>query len=95
MNVVSLSLNPNVIRSVRRVMCALLKGVNPLDEKCLNTLLCEAACIINSRPLSADNLSDPCNFLPISPNNFLIMKPSVVLAPPGEFKKDDLHSKIR
>ena len=76
-------------------MCALLKGVNPLDEECLTTLLCEAACIINSRPLSADNLSDPCNFLPISPNNFLTMKPSIVLAPPGEFKQDDLYSKKR
>ena len=84
------------IRSVRRVMAALLSTVwSQLDDECLNTCLCEAAAIINSRPLSVDNLADPDNYMPISPSNFLTMKPSIVMSPPGNFTKDDIYSRKR
>ena len=56
-----------------------------LDDECLHTFLCEAAAIINSRPLSVNNLADPDNFMPISPSYFLTMKPSIVMSLPGNF----------
>ena len=80
------------IRSVRRVMAALLSSCDTFDEECLVTFLCEAAAIINSRPLSADNLSGNDGFLPISPNNFLTMKPSIIISPPSSFDKDDIFA---
>ena len=81
------------IRSVRRVMSALLSTVgSQLDDECLHTFLCEAAGIINSCPLSVDNLADPDNVMPISPSNLLTMKPSIVMSPPGNFTKDDIYS---
>ena len=84
------------IRSVRRVMAALLSTVgSQLDDECLHTFLCEAAAIINSRPLSVDNLADPDNCMPISPSNFLTMKPSIVMSPPGNFTKDYIYSRKR
>ena len=84
------------IRSVRRVMAALLSTVgSQLDDECLHTFLGEAAAIINSRPLSVDNLADPDNFMPISPSNVLTMKPSIVMSPPGNFTKDDIYSRKR
>ena len=83
------------IRSVRRVMSSLLKDVGTqFDEECLHTFLCEACAIVNSRPLNAENLSDS-DFVPITPNSFLTMKPSIVLPPPGEFPREDLYSKRR
>ena len=83
------------IRSVRRVMSSLLKDVGTqFDEECLQTFLCEACAIVNSRPLNAENLSDS-DFVPITPNSFLTMKPSIVLPPPGEFPREDLYSKRR
>ena len=84
------------IKSVRRVMCSLLSTVGTqLDEECLHTFLCEAAAIINSRPLSVDNLADPVNFMPISPSNLITGKPSIVMSPPGNFTNDDLYSSRR
>ena len=54
------------IRSVRRVMAALLSTVrSQLDDECLHTFLCETAAIIKSRPLSVDNLADPDNYMHI------------------------------
>ena len=77
-------------------MCSLLSTVGPhLDEECLHTFLCEAAAIINSRPLSVDNLADPVNFIPISPSNLITGKPSIVMSPPGNFTNDDLYSSRR
>ena len=44
------------VLSVRRVMAALLSTVrSQLDDECLHTFLCEAAVIMNSRPLSVDS----------------------------------------
>ena len=52
-----------------------------LDDECLHTFLCEAAAIINSRHLFVDNLADPDTCMPISPSNFITMKPRIVMSP--------------
>ena len=47
------------IQTVRRVMEPLLKSVGgQLDDEALRTFLTEAEAIINSRPLTTQNLSD-------------------------------------
>ena len=83
------------IRSVRGVLTALLKEhSSSLSDESFRTLLVEAECIVNSRPLTVENLSDPAS-LPITPNNLLTMKTKVVLPPPGEFQRADLYCRKR
>ena len=83
------------IRSVRNVLTALLREhSSALSDESFRTLLAEAECIVNSRPLTVDNMDDP-HSLPISPSNILTLKTKVVLAPPGEFQRADLYCRKR
>ena len=44
--------------------------------------------IINGRPLTVDNLGDPCGPEPLTPNHLLTMKSKVILPPPsGRLRK--------
>ena len=54
--------------------------------------MCEVAAVINSRPLTLEYLSDPNFEEPLTPNSILTMKSKIVVAPPGEFQKDDIYS---
>ncbi len=84
------------IRSVRRVMSSLLSSLGTqLDDESLRTFLCEAAGIVNSRPLSVDTLADVNSPKPISPNSILTMKSSVILPPPGNFEEEQTYTKRR
>ena len=67
---------------------------NRLDTSTLRTFLYEAMAIINSRPLSVQNLNDP-ELEPLTPNHLLMMKSKIVLQPPGEFPKEDIYAKRR
>ena len=62
------------IRSVRAILSALF-GVHgtSLNEEALRTFMAEATGILNSRPLTVDNLNSP-DCVPLSPNNLLTMK---------------------
>lgn len=55
------------IRSVRNVLEALMRdhGTQLCDEG-LRTLMCEAAAIVNSRPLSVQNINDPMSPEPLT-----------------------------
>ena len=84
------------IRTVRSVMSALLeKNGGQLDDEALRTFLCEVEAIINSRPLTVENLNDPSSLDPLTPNHLLTMKSKVVLPPPGMFQPADLYSRKR
>ena len=84
------------IRSVRNVLCALLQGSGQqLDDELLRTFMCEAEAIVNSRPLTTDGLMSPLSPEPLTPNHLLTMKSSVLLPPPGDFKRADLYSRKR
>ena len=84
------------IRSVRNVLASLLeKHGSQLDDESLRTLMCEAAAIVNSRPLTVDNLNDPTSLEPLTPNHLLTMKSKIILPPPGEFQRVDLYSRKR
>ncbi|KAK3895894.1 hypothetical protein Pcinc_000502 [Petrolisthes cinctipes] len=49
-----------------------------LDDEGLMTVLSEAASVINSRPLSVDNISDPQSLEPLTPNHLITMKSRVI-----------------
>ena len=54
------------IRTVRSILARLLQQHGAqLDDESLRTLVCEVTTIINSRPLSVDNLNDPLSQPPL------------------------------
>ena len=83
------------IRTIRNIMRSLLKDHSTrLDDESLRTLLCEAECIVNSRPLTTENLGDPSLEI-LTPNHILTMKSRVVLSPPGTFTREDVFCRKR
>ena len=83
------------IRSIRSILSSLLKDHSTrLDDESLRTLLCEAECIINSRPLTTESLNDVSSEV-LTPNHILTMKSRVVLSPPGIFQKEDVYCRKR
>ena len=75
------------IRSVRNVFVTLLhKHGQQLDDESLRTFLIESAAIVNSRPLTVENINDPLSATPLTPNHLLTQKSKVILPPPGDFQ---------
>ena len=84
-----------LIQSVRNILKSMFKENSQLlNDESFQTFLTEAECIINSRPLTISNLSDPTS-LPLSPNNILTMKTRVALPPPGKFQQADVYCRKR
>ena len=84
-----------MIKSVRNVFDSLMKEHSGrLNNEQLTTFMTEAECIVNSRPLTVENLSDP-ESLPITPNQLLTLKSNVVLPPPGIFQKENVYCRKR
>ncbi|XP_028858353.1 uncharacterized protein LOC114803153 [Denticeps clupeoides] len=84
------------IRTVRNVLNATL-ALTPgrLTDSSLRTFFYEAAAIVNSRPLTTDNLNDPQSLEPLTPNHLVTMKTSTAPPPPGRFVKADLYARKR
>ncbi|KAL9967307.1 hypothetical protein ACROYT_G025507 [Oculina patagonica] len=84
------------IRSVRNVLSSLLQdNGKQLDNESLSTLMSEAEAIVNSRPLTVNQLADPDSSSPLTPNHLLTMKSKVVLPPPGSFQPADMYCRKR
>ena len=84
------------IKTVRSVLTGFLENHgNQLDDESLRTLMIEAEAIVNSRPLTTDDLTDPDSQDILTPNHLLTMKSSIILAPPGNFQRADVYSKKR
>ena len=82
------------IRSARRILSSLVQSHGEsLNDESLRTLMIEAETIINSRPLTVENLNDPNSDKPLSPSMLLTSKSDVVLPPPGKFEKPDLYAR--
>ena len=83
------------IRSARTILSSILKS-HParLNDEGLRTLLVEVEAVINSRPLTAENLSDE-TVEPLTPNHLLTMKSKVVFPPPGAFEAADVYCRKR
>ena len=65
-----------------------------LVNESLRTLMCEVEAIINPRPLTVTS-SDCKDPVPMSPNQILTMKTSIVLPPPGKFQRNDVFVRRR
>ena len=84
------------IGTVRRALEPVLGNhARQLDDESLRTLMTEVECIVNSRPLTTDNLCDSDAPEPLTPNHLLTMKPKLLLPPPGEFQQADVYSRRR
>ena len=53
----------------------------------------EAEAIVNSRPLTPDDLTNPDSLDVLMPNHLLTMKSSVILASSGNFQRANVYSK--
>ena len=81
-----------LIRTVRSALETLLVSAGTqLDDEAFRTLMTEVECMVNSRPLSVNNLNDPEAPEPLTPNHLLTLKQKVVLPPPGNFQRADLY----
>lgn len=61
----------------------------------MRTVLYEAMSIVNSRPLTIDNVTDPKGLEPLTPNHLLTMKVYAPIPPPGKFETEDLYARKR
>ena len=80
-----------MIRSIRKVLTALLRDRHRLTDDVLETLFCEVENIVNGRPLTkvSDDINDSTV---ITPNHLLLLKenPSISL---GKFVASDLYTR--
>lgn len=84
------------IRTIRSVLMSILdQSSKQLDSSSLRTFLYEVMAVINSRPLTTDQLCDPSNPEPLTPNHILTMKSTIISPPPGKFVKEDLYLRKR
>ena len=83
------------IRSVRKILFAMCaEHSDRLTSEVLQTFMCEAEFILNSRPLTPV-MAQACELGPISPNHILMVKTVGGASPPGVFSHDDLYSRKR
>ena len=84
------------IRTARNVLSILLDRCGgQLNDESLQTFMTEVEAVVNSRPLTVENLTSPDALEPLTPNHLLTGKSSVVLPPPGEFQRADLYLRKR
>ena len=81
-----------VIRSVRKVINALLKK-QTMDDEGIITLMCEVEAMINARPLTKVS-DDPRDINAPTPNHLLLLKSNESF-PPGIFKRNDQYNQRR
>ena len=83
------------IQTVKSVINSLVKSSpRKLDEESMRTFLTEAESIVNSRPLTLENLHDP-ERQPLTPKQILTMKTKVASPPPGVFQDEGMYSRKR
>lgn len=81
------------VRNILRSTASLSSG--RMDDASLRTFFYEAMAIVNSRPLTVDNLSDPNSPEPLTPNHLLTMKSKAAMPPPGKFIREDIYARKR
>lgn len=81
------------IRTVRKVLTALLKEQTLTDEGLL-TLMCEVESIVNGRPTTKIS-DDPRDCEALTPNHLLLLRSGPVLPPAALVKEDQYSSRWR
>ena len=88
-----------MIRTVRNVLQGILseRTSTRMDTSSLRTLLYECMYMVNSRPLTTQQLTTDSVIQPqpLTPNNLLTMKNQPLQAPPGNFDEADMYSRKR
>ncbi|KAL6490035.1 hypothetical protein MHYP_G00003800 [Metynnis hypsauchen] len=74
---------------------AVVKHQGRLNDASLRTFFYEAMAVVNSRPLTVDNLNNPNSLMPLTPNHLITMKSATALPPPGKFEREDLYGRKR
>ena len=83
------------IQNIKNVLNGILDSSSTqLNLLSLRTFLYEAMAIVNSRPLTVDDLESP-DSIPLSPNHLLTMKSGVIMPLPGTFESEDLYLRKR
>ncbi|XP_067940558.1 uncharacterized protein [Watersipora subatra] len=81
------------IRTVKSVLNAMLPTYTTrMDTMALKTAFYEVMAIVNSRPLSVDNLNKPDEIV-LTPNHLITMKPSQPTVVPGEFDNQEVYGR--
>ena len=84
------------IRTFRSVLAPLLEECgSQLNDESFRTLMKEVQAIVNSRPLSLNDMSSPDSAEPLTPNHLLTMKSKVLMPPPGVFVREDIYLRKR
>ena len=84
------------IRTVRNVLAGLLEeSGRQLDDECFRTLMKEVQAIVNSRPLTLNDMSSTDSPELLTPSHILTMKLKVLIAPPGVFVREDIYLRKR
>ena len=80
-----------MIRTVRRVLLSLLSSSPRMTDEILQTVMCEAESIVNSRPItkSSEDINDDT---PLSPNHLLLLRENCSM-PWGIFHNSDTYRK--
>ena len=74
------------IRTIRSILnTTLSKLTHPPDSAILQTFLYDAMAVMDGRPFSQGTLHNPMSDKPLTPNNILLMKTSVIVPSPGQF----------
>ena len=79
-----------LIRSVRKVMKAILHDGVLVGLETMRTVFAEVMSILNSCPISPAS-DDPNDMEPLTPNHFLLQRRNL-LVPPGVFAKEEQYS---
>lgn len=64
-----------------------------LDDESFRIFTCETVAIINSRPLTVDNLTDQNSLEPLTPNHLITLKSKIIVPHPGNFQREDLYTR--
>ena len=83
------------IRRARSLLNSMLKSQpRLLDNEFFCTLMAEVVAIVNSYPLTLEDISYP-NSMPSTPNYLLALKSKIVMHPPGVFQEIDVYCRKR
>ena len=63
-----------------------------LSDEAFHTFMAEVAAVLNSRPLTVDNSTNPNDPPPLCPPQLITLKSKVILPPPGQFLPEDIYS---
>jgi hypothetical protein len=80
-----------MIRTIRKVLTALIYSSNRMTDDVLNTVMCEVETIVNSRPITK-NSEDINDDMPLTPNHLLLLHENSPL-PWGVFHGSDVYRK--